>query len=420
MKVVRITATNNGGAGLCVQRLHDTFIKKGNDESLILQYGEKKDDSVVVAEEDSHIICYTCSGFIPFCYRRLAQFGLLGKTHYYKYQLSKLATKHYFFATLPVSFYKSLSFRREIQEADIINIHWIGDFIDIPTFFRKVNKPIVWSLHDENPARGCLHYDCPNIDYNRLDKILSQKKSKWLKRGNKLHIVVQSKHMADVCKKSQVLSRYPISIINNGVILEQFIMKNKIESKNKLGISTDRIVYLFSSVHIEDERKGLRKLIEALERQKNPKVLLICVGDFKEVPKAGIEIRCMGFVSDTEYYSTIYSAADYFVLASSQESFAKTPLEAMACGTPVIAFPCSGIEDCVTDNTGVICNGFTVDDLHEGIVKASSKRFNGDNLRQHIASNFTFDIMYQKYCKLYNDILSSKLGTQSKNTTYNR
>ena len=60
--------------------------------------------------------------------------------------------------SIPYSEYTSLVDHPLVQEADIIHLHWIAGFVDYPTFFKKVDKPIVWTIHDENPGLGGSHY----------------------------------------------------------------------------------------------------------------------------------------------------------------------------------------------------------------------------------------------------------------------
>jgi glycosyltransferase involved in cell wall biosynthesis len=46
-----------------------------------------------------------------------------------------------------------------VREADVINLHWVSCFLDYARFFATVEKPIVWTLHDQNPYLGGFHYE---------------------------------------------------------------------------------------------------------------------------------------------------------------------------------------------------------------------------------------------------------------------
>ena len=406
MKVVRVTHTNLGGAGLCVQRLHNAYNSLYGDETLIIADGIRHDETILIAEKDGAANYNKRRSYLGTkIYHLLLRLKLVPQETYFREKIDKLRSKRDFFLTLPFSGYKHIIELPCVKNADIINLHWIGNFVDLPSFATGTDKPIVWSLHDENPARGCLHYECPYPEYNDLDRELQDIKIKAIKKINNLNVVVQSKKMKETCLKSKVLADYPITIIPNGVNVNQFKLKDKIESRKELGISREAKVFLFSSVDIYDERKGLIYLISALERLNDSDVVLVCVGRYDKIPQAKIEVKCVGFVDDYNKYSNLYSASDFYVLSSFQESFAKTPLEAMSCGTPVVAFPCSGVEDCITDDTGVICNDFTIDALYEGIQKAQSKVYDREKIRNHVKENFTFEIMARRYRTLYESIL---------------
>ena len=406
IKVARITQTDLGGAGLCVQRLHDAYRLLYGNDTLLIANGVRYDESILIAEKDKRDNYHHKKTYIGTkIYHLLLRLRLVSKDILFREKLDKTRRIREHFFTLPFSDYKNIRELSIIKDADIINLHWIGDFVDIPSFVKDTGKPLVWSLHDENPARGGLHYDCPYPEYRKLDRELQIVKIKALKNVQNLNVVVQSKKMEEFCLNSKVLGKYPVTVIPNGVNVNQFVCKDKTESRKELDLPLNSKVFLFSSVDIYDKRKGLAYLISALEQLNDENVILLCIGRYDKVPQTKIKVRCLGYIDDRNKHSSIISSSDYFVLSSFQESFAKTPLEAMACGIPVIAFPCSGVEDCITKETGVICSDFTIESLNKGIREALAHKYDRDKIRNHVKKNFTFEIMAKKYRALYESIL---------------
>ncbi|HUG24257.1 glycosyltransferase family 4 protein [Piscinibacter sp.] len=77
------------------------------------------------------------------------------------------------------------------------------------------------------------------------------------------------------------------------------------------------------------------------------------------------QVHWRGVVPRTELVR-VYSSADVFVFPSRSETFGLVMLEAMACGTPVAAFPVPGPLDVVGTSDG----GVLADDLREAALKA--------------------------------------------------
>ena len=156
---------------------------------------------------------------------------------------------------------------------------------------------------------------------------------------------------------------------------------------------------------IHEERKGLDKLVSAIEKTDVPSKMLICLGRYRQVPTASFPIRCEGHVPNSRLQSIYYSAADYYVLPSTLEAFSQSQLEAMACGSPVISFPCSGAEDLIDETNGVICDGFTVEALVRGIRQALSRNFDRKTIRQSVLSQYSYDRIGQLYLDCYHHFL---------------
>ncbi|MDP1684468.1 glycosyltransferase family 4 protein [Hydrogenophaga sp.] len=129
--------------------------------------------------------------------------------------------------------------------------------------------------------------------------------------------------------------------LRNGVDLERFVPEPRDASRARLGLNTAG-PYLLSVGHLI-ERKGHHIAIEALAGL--PGVTLLIAGSGPEegalkalASRLGVadRVHWAGVVPQTEL-KWWYSAADVLTLCSSREGWANVLLEAMACGTPVIA-----------------------------------------------------------------------------------
>jgi glycosyltransferase involved in cell wall biosynthesis len=117
--------------------------------------------------------------------------------------------------------------------------------------------------------------------------------------------------------------------------------------------------------------KGLLLAVEAANRLKLPlKVVGVAAGWSREGERlremAGPTVELLGYVSDEELVM-LYTGARAFVTLAEDEDFGITPVEAMAAGTPVIAYRGGGyLETVVEGKTGVFVDTLSV----EGVVKA--------------------------------------------------
>lgn len=103
-----------------------------------------------------------------------------------------------------------------------------------------------------------------------------------------------------------------------------------------------------------------------------------------------------GSVSDEEL-TKLYSRAKAFLALSKDEDFGITPVEAMACGTPVIAFNGGGYKETVIDGkTGVLFDDYSVDGLWQAMKRldklkikpqdclAQAKKFSKERFKREI------------------------------------
>ena len=80
----------------------------------------------------------------------------------------------------------------------------------------------------------------------------------------------------------------------------------------------------------------------------------------------------------------------------------------MACGTPVVAFPCSGSHDLINQDNGVVCGDFTVEALIESIKLAMSRTYYPERIREDVINRFSYDKIAKQYLDLYHEVLGEK------------
>lgn len=404
MKVLHVITSLEGGAGLCTARIHKALIRIGVDSKILYAYGRPALEGVegTVAERD-RVFWYSnpLRGKVKHLLNKMPWYWdnekadiLLNK------QLKKVKDRPY--VHHPFSNFKNITHHTLVEWADIIHLHWVTGFIDYPIFFNEVKKPIVWTLHDMHPSRGLMHFYSPYSkipdELKHIDDLCCKIKRKAVKKSKSLYVVAISEMMKDEICSSGILSAFPCTLIHNGVDTTIF---KPIAEKKKGNL------FLFSSYDIWDKRKGLSRVIEALEMVDVPNKSLMVVGNngSKVSPTASFPIIECGWIDSQIELSDLYSQADYFISASYEEAFPQTPLEAMACGTPVISTPCSGAADLIRPFNGVICDGYDAKAIVEGILKAQTLEFDSNIIRQYIIDNYEYSIIAEQYNMLYKSIL---------------
>lgn len=319
---------------------------------------------------------------------------------------------------------------------DLVNLHWINDaFIQIESI-AKFNRPVVWSLHDMWAFTGGCHYthegangsicdrytqscgSCPLLNSTQerdLSRSIWQRKAKAWKSLD-LTIVALSEWLAKSARSSSLFRDTRIEVIPNGIDTTRYRPIDQAMAREALRLPQNKRLVLFGATDATgDRRKGFHLLQPALQKLAyagwSDSIELVVFGADRpqHPPEFGMNVHYLGTFRDDLSLALLYSAADVFILPSTQENLANTIMEALACGTPCVTFEIGGMPDLIEhQRTGYLARPFEVEDLAQGIVWTIEHI---DRLRlrsrEKVEQEFTQTRQAQRYQALFEEILQS-------------
>lgn len=159
--------------------------------------------------------------------------------------------------------------------------------------------------------------------------------------------------------------------------------------------------------------KGVDILLNSAKIYERDNVLTLIVGDGSEYAslnllKEKLGLKNVVFVGNqnAEVLRKIYSVSDICVVPSREEAFGLVALEAIACGTPVIATNQGGMVDFVTKDVGTLIERENVEKLAEEINKIldGERNFDKHYLQDYAKNNYSQEILMDKLLNLYEEI----------------
>lgn len=199
-----------------------------------------------------------------------------------------------------------------------------------------------------------------------------------------------------------------VTVLRNGVDLDLFRPLDRAAARAKLGLTRRTLV----SVGLLIDRKGHHHIIRALRDLPNTDLLIAGSGPDEAALKKlaqteGVadRIRFLGSV-DQNTLREIYNAADALVLASSREGWANVLLEAMACGTPVVASAVWGTPEVVAKpQAGVLMPTLDPKGVADG-VNALFANYPDHAATRTYAEGFNWDATTQGQLNLFRSLLA--------------
>jgi glycosyltransferase involved in cell wall biosynthesis len=408
MNILHInTYDSKGGAAKAAHRIHREMRRRGLSSTMLVQSKKLSDPDIVGPD---NWISEKLSWFRPYLDYMLPFMHIRGRVTFFP-------------AMIPDNVPKKV----HRMDPDIVNLHWISEgFIRIESL-ASIKPPVVWTLHDMWAFTGGCHYSgacdrytrqcgkCPvlrSTSENDLSRNVFLRKENTYRKMSNLTLTVASQWLADEVKRSALLKDFPVRIIPNGLNINLFKPYVKQEVRCDLQMKQNSRYILFGAVDpTTNKLKGFDTLIESLRQMQNKNVSLLVFGEkstaiTREVP---IPVRYLGWISDEVQMAKIYSAADVMAVPSLQEVFGQTASEAMACGTPVVAFNKTGLADIVSHReTGFLAQPFDPADFARGLdwVLDDDEKLQSLSLNARKRAEHYFDIrkVIDKFIDLYQEV----------------
>lgn len=316
------------------------------------------------------------------------------------------------------------------SDADVLHLHWVqGEMLSIAEIGR-LNKAVVWTLHDMWAFCGAEHYTeefrwregyskgnrpCYESGFD-LNRWTWERKRKHWQRP--MHIVAPSHWLAQCVRESALMCDWSVCVIPNPIDTDRWQPLEQALARELLSLPKDVPLLLFGAIGGgKDPRKGFDLLQSALQhlRGEIPELHLVVFGQLcpQDPPDLGFPVHYAGHLHDDISLRALYSASDVFVLPSRQDNLPNTGVEASACGTPVVAFNTCGLPDIVThQKTGYLAKAFDRDDFARGIAWVLGQSSSGllrKQAREHAVARFANTVVAGQYMQIYSDVLASQV-----------
>ena len=324
---------------------------------------------------------------------------------------------------------------------ELLNLHWLGDSTLSIEEIGRLQFPVLWALHGQWPFSGAEHYaplPASGADLAVMERFTSvyerqttpalerkcdlnlwtwqRKKRCW---RQPMTLICPSQWMADCVQRSALMRDWPCHVIPNPLNLQQWTPVEPRLARRLLDLPLEGPLVLFGAMGgTADLRKGsdlleqaLVSLAECSEGQpRQPQLVIFGQATSALQQSLGLPVHCLGHLYDSVSLCLAYSAADVMVVTSRLDNLPNTATEAMACGTPVVAFRTGGLPEIVNDGiSGWLADAFEPEDLAKCIAAVianpDKQRAMAHKARQQAEARWHPKGIAARYAEVYDEAL---------------
>jgi glycosyltransferase involved in cell wall biosynthesis len=392
MRVLHLSTTLRGGAGIAATRLNQSLQSIGIESHVHCLTAEKE---------------YTNTS-IEVIHRSFAD-------EFRSKSLTYIQSKVFSRSNTPLS---SLSIEsidyKEIEkfDPDIINVHSMYNLLNHNSLLRLSNLgyPLVLTLHDQRPFTGGCHYsggcdaflksckECPQATSVGMHLVESVHRAQYtaLEKISNLTVVSPSHWLAARSKESKILGKFPTLVINNPIPNANY-SNIDLSQSNKIG---------FIASDLNNPLKNLSSLLLALQKMdssaKDLEIVLIGKGEI-QTKFENIKIVKLQSLEQSQIAEVI-STLHLLVVPSLEDNSPNVIGEALISGTQVIGANIGGIPELLDYDKKFLFDPLDIDEISRTISRNLVK-YDRKDVKNCAEKRFSFNVIAKKYVELYKSVI---------------
>jgi glycosyltransferase involved in cell wall biosynthesis len=191
---------------------------------------------------------------------------------------------------------------------------------------------------------------------------------------------------------------------------------DRAEQRRDLGLRPEQTLALVVAANLAVRRKGGDMLLEALRENISPDLVVGFLGHGSDELAARIPgALSLGFQSDEAARARLFGCADVLLHPAPVDNLPNVVLEAMACGTPTVAFDVGGLPDMVRPGvTGWLATGVGARPLRRALEGALSDLRAGRDLRRECrevaVAEYSEALQARRYGALFTELRAGRTG----------
>lgn len=372
MKILHINASDDpSGAYISAWQLHEWCLSEGLESKML----------VLNQNHGSRPNQYHYWDFIKSNFNEKIKLFVRRKLHDYSKNENELRKLGIQFSS-PITPYR-IEEHPLVKEADIIHLHQGAKMINWPTFFKVLDKKILYTMHDSEPFTAGFHVmkNVQKYTEDQFQNVLSEKRKIVQEKTNIFPIFPSQNHYLK--SLNGVFNAHAFEVVPHLITSADFYPMDKETAKSKLHLDTNQKYFCFVVSELNRKGKGYDRLLELKNHINSSNFIPICVGKSNDVQKVEGWIYTESL--SAKELNEVYNASDFTLQLSEEESFGLTVIESLLCNTPVLS-TAVGIAPELTEN-GVRLIDFNVS-LANQLIALPSVQFDKETWNSEIKEKY--------------------------------